>query len=91
MTLPEQPVTLSVQQIATLNRELGEMRHDINNKLSLILAAAELIRAKPEQTELMVDTLLEQPAKISQSLQIFSSAFENSCGIRRDKTARPGL
>lgn len=83
MVLPEQPVTLTAEQIAALNRELGNMRHDINNNLSLVLAAVELIRAKPHMTERMITTLLEQPPRISQAMQKFSAEFEKSYGIKR--------
>jgi hypothetical protein len=41
MALPSQPVTLDVAQLDELNRKLSEMRHDINNTLSLIMAAVE--------------------------------------------------
>jgi hypothetical protein len=84
MVLPEQPVTLTAEQIAALNDELANMRHDINNHLSLVLAAVELIRAKPHMTERMIVTLLEQPAKMAQAMQIFSREFEKAYGIRRD-------
>lgn len=83
MVLPQQPVTLTVEQIAALNRGLADMRHDVNNHLSLVLAAVELIRAKPQMTERMITTLLEQPPKISQAMQKYSSEFENAYGIKR--------
>lgn len=83
MVLPEQPVTLTAEQIAALHRELANMRHDVNNNLSLVLAAVELIRAKPQMTERMIATLLEQPPKISQAMQKYSSEFEKSFGIKR--------
>ena len=66
-----------------LSRELSEMRHQINNHLSLVLAAVELIRARPELTERMIATVLEQPARISQAMQKFSAEFEKSCGFKR--------
>ena len=84
MVLPEQPVTLTVEQISALNRELSTMRHDINNNLSLMLAALELIRAKPETTERMMGTLGEQPPKITKALQKFSADFERTFGIKRE-------
>jgi len=87
MVLPEQPVTLTAEQIAALNRELITMRHEINNKLALVLAAVELIRAKPELAERMIATLLEQPGKITHAVQKFSAEFEKSCGLKRE---RPG-
>jgi len=83
MVLPEQPVTLTVEQITALNRELANMRHDVNNHLSLVLAAGELIRAKPQMTERMIDTLLEQPQKITLAMQKYSGEFEKACGIKR--------
>ena len=86
MILPEQPVTLTAEQIAALTRELGTMRHDINNHLSLVLAAVELIRVKPELTERMVTTVLEQPARVTQAMQKFSAEFEKAYGIKRAGT-----
>ena len=84
MTLPEQPVTLTVEQIAALNRQLSDMRHKINNHASLVIAAVELIRTKPAMSERMFTTLLEQPAKISHALQEFSGQFQQTFGIQRD-------
>ena len=90
MVLPEQPVTLTVEQIGALNRELATMRHDINNNLSLVLAAVELIRMKPELADRMIATVLEQPAKVMQAMQKFSSEFEKTCGIKRAGPGHPG-
>ena len=84
MVLPEQPVTLTVEQIAALNQELANMRHDINNNLSLVMAAVELTRAKPQLTERMVGTLVEQPPKISQAMMSFCAQFEKALEIKPD-------
>ena len=78
MGLPIEPVTLTVAQMDELNRKLAIMRHDINNNLSLIVAALELIRHKPQMTERMMATLGEQPAKIGEALNKFSSEFERT-------------
>ena len=83
MTLPSQPVTLTVEQLADLSRKLSAVRHDINNHLSLIIAAAELIRHKPQTTERMMATLVEQPPKIANALGTFSTEFERALGITR--------
>jgi hypothetical protein len=83
MTLPSQPVTLSVEQIEDLNRHLCNMRHDINNNLSLIMAATELLRNKPQMLERMTGTLVEQPAKITDALGKFSAEFEKTFGLSR--------
>jgi hypothetical protein len=83
MTLPTQPVTLTAEQIGALNQKLSEMRHEINNHLSLIVTAVELIRHKPDTTSRMLETLAERPSRISASLTAFSSDFEKILGIAR--------
>jgi hypothetical protein len=83
MALPSQPVTLTIEQIAELNGKLSAMRHDINNQLSLIIAAVELVRHKPEMADRMMATLVEQPPKIAASLAKFSAEFERALGIIR--------
>lgn len=83
MKLPSQPVTLTVEQLAELSRQLSLMRHDINNHLSLIMAAAELLRLKPELTDRMQTMLREQPGRIGESLAKFTAQFEQTFGITR--------
>ena len=83
MGLPKQPVTLTVEQIEDLNRKLSTLRHDINNNLSLIVAAVELIRHRPHMTEKMMATLGEQPSKIGEALTKFSREFERTLGITK--------
>jgi uncharacterized protein YigA (DUF484 family) len=74
---------LSAAQIDELNHQLSKMRHDINNTLSLITAAVELLRHKPQMAERMMATLLEQPPKISASITQFSAELERALGIVR--------
>src|SRR4051812_19525611 len=83
MGLPSQPVTLTVEQLGELNKRLSAMRHDINNNLSLIIAAVDLIRHKPQTIERMMTTLSEQPARISDNMNKFSAEFERVFGITR--------
>ena len=83
MGLPEKPVEISVAQIEELNRKLLNLRHDVNNHLSLMMAANELISYKPEMIERMTATLTEQPSKIIGAFNQFSTAFEQTFGITR--------
>jgi hypothetical protein len=83
MTPSSQPAELTTSQISELNQQLATMRHDINNHLSLIMAAVELVRRKPEAAERMATTLTEQPAKITASMKLFSAQFETALGIKR--------
>ena len=55
----EGAVTLTEEQIVTLHQKLREMRHDVNGQLTNIIAAAELIRLRPESTEQRLQTLLD--------------------------------
>jgi hypothetical protein len=82
MNLTE-PVSFNAEQTAALNSELSKMRHDINNHLSLMMAAVELIRRKPEAADRMAATLTEQPTKIGDSMKKFSAEFEKAFGIKR--------
>lgn len=83
MSLPIEPATLTTAEIEELNKQLSTMRHDINNHLSLIMAAVELVRRKPEALERMANTLVEQPARITEAMMKFSTAFERALGIKR--------
>ena len=84
MALPTAPVTLSAEQVGELNNKLSTMRHDINNHLSLIVAAVELIKYNPEVITRMSTTLSEQPPKISEQLNQFMKEFDRLLGITRD-------
>ncbi len=84
MGIPSNAVTLTPEQVAELNRNLSRMRHDINNHLSLIIAAAELLRFKPEMREKMAVTLSEQAPRITSEITKFSAEFEKTFGITRE-------
>lgn len=83
MRLPTEPVQFNLEQIKDLNTKLSILRHDINNNLSLIMAASELIRHKPHMAERMMATLVEQPPKITAAMAKFSAEFEQAFGIVR--------
>ena len=83
MGTPASPVTLSAEQVEELSRKFSTLRHDINNHLSLIVAAAELIKCNPTLVPRMTVTLGEQPPKISEAMNKFSADFDQLLGIRR--------
>ncbi|HLX72302.1 MAG TPA: hypothetical protein VKV04_22005 [Verrucomicrobiae bacterium] len=76
-------MTLTVEQIAELSEKLGTMRHDVNNKLSLILAAVDVLQYKPQMIDRMMATVAEQPQKIIEAVASFSAEFEKAFGIKR--------
>jgi hypothetical protein len=83
MGLPSQPVTLNTEQLGELNRKLSNMSHDIRNSLSLIVASAELIRAKPDLFEKMMPRISEAPSKIQAAVEKFRAEFEQTMGITK--------
>ena len=64
-----------------LSRKLSKLRHNINNHLSLIIAAAELIRLRPETVTRMTETLMDQPQKITEEMKTFSAEFNQIFGL----------
>ena len=83
MPLPTEPVTLSVEQIGELNQKLADLRHDINNRVSVMLASTELLRRRPETAERMLAGLAEQPPKIIETITHFSRELEAAFHITR--------
>jgi hypothetical protein len=83
MTLPNEPVTLSVEQIADLNRKLSMLRHDVNGKLTQISLAVELLRLQPDGGERWLGMMAEQPHKIVAELAQFSRDLEAALHITR--------
>jgi len=83
MGSPMQPVSLSAAEVAELNNQLSELRHSINNHLTLMVTALELIRRKPESAERLVANLIEVPARIRADVTQFSEQFEHSLQLKR--------
>ena len=81
---PGGPVTLNEQEILALHQKLRDMRHDVNGRLANIVAAAELMRLRPDQSAAeRLQMLLDQPHKAAESIAEFSRAFEASFGLKR--------
>jgi hypothetical protein len=78
MDATKNPVTLTAGQMAELRRKLTEMRHNVNNCLSLIAAAVEIAQRKPEMTPRLLSNLSEQPQKIADEVRKFSSELETA-------------
>ena len=77
-------VTLTEEQILALHQKLRDMRHDVNGRLANIVAAAELMRLRPDQSPAeRLKLLLEQPHKAAESISEFSHAFEGVLGLKR--------
>jgi hypothetical protein len=78
------PVTLTEAQVLALHHQLREMRHDVNGRLANIVAAAELVRLRPDKAEERIKLLLEQPHQAADMIGKFSRAFEEAFGLVRE-------
>jgi vacuolar-type H+-ATPase subunit D/Vma8 len=83
MSLPSEPVTLSVEQISELKQKLSDLRHDVNNNVSLMLSAVEMIRRRPESTQNMLESFARQPQRINDAIAQFSKALESALKLKR--------
>ncbi len=84
MGLPRETVPLTAGQVAALDRQFSELRHNVNNHLALMIAALELIRRKPDTAPRVIDNLMEQPQKVLDEIRRFSAEFEQTLKITRD-------
>jgi hypothetical protein len=75
------PVTLTEEQVFALHRRLRDMRHDVNGRLANIVAAAELIRLRPDAMEDKLRILLDQPHHAADAIGHFSRDFETAFGL----------
>jgi hypothetical protein len=78
MSAPIQQVTLTPAQVEDLRAKLADLRHNIANQLSLIVAATELMHRRPEAAARFVESLDGPPRKITQEVRQFSDALEKA-------------
>jgi len=83
MSIPTHPVTLTPQQVEELRQKLAKMRHDINNHLSLISFAVEILRTKSDMVERMAGTISDQSPKIQADLAEYTAEFELALGLKQ--------
>lgn len=83
MSLPVQSVTLGVAQIEELSQHFSFFRHDINNSVGMIGAAAELVRYSPQAAQRWSATVIEQPARIAGKTREFVAEVRRFVGLRK--------
>ena len=82
MALPDKPTTLSPEEIEEIQKNLADMRHAVNNYLSLITAGIEVLARKPDMVQRIMGAIIEQPQKISDEIRKFSDLLENKLGVK---------
>jgi uncharacterized protein YoxC len=83
MSLPSEPVTLSVEQVRELKQKLSDLRHDVNNNIALMLSAIEMIKRRPESVEKMLESLARQPRRVNDTVTEFSRDLEKALHINK--------
>jgi hypothetical protein len=73
----------TLETIVGLNMKLKRMRHDVNGKLAVIMAAVELAKLRPDTAAKMLDRLMDQPDQITKLVNEFSDEFEKTLGVPR--------
>ena len=53
----------------------------VNNNLTLIVAAAEILRHRPEQPELFWESLMQKPMQVADQVTEFSRDLEKTLRI----------
>ena len=81
---PIGPVSFTENQVLALHEKLRTMRHDVNGRLANIVAAAELMRLRPETAAERMQMLLDQPHKAAAAIAEFSREFEALLGLKRE-------
>jgi hypothetical protein len=83
MSLPAQTVTLDVAQIEELSQHFSFFRHDVNNSVGMIGAAAELVRYSPSAAQRWGATVIEQPPRIAGKTREFVMEVRRILGLRK--------
>ena len=84
MIFPDAPVTFTPEQIVQLNQCLSQMRHDINNSLTVLTGFGELIRLRPESAGKYAEQIANHPQRIAEHIKQFSAEWEALAGIKRE-------
>jgi hypothetical protein len=84
MSFPTEPVTLSPDQVRELGQKIADLRHEVNNSLSWIAAAAEILRRHPERGPTLWEGLIKKPHRVADDVSRFSRDLEKMLRIEPD-------
>ncbi len=91
LVAPTEPVTLTVEQVTQLERELTEMRHDINGDITVLFSAVQLMRYNPsraQETLANIDLSALQE-KFRKRVDGFTAEFNRLLQVRREALNPP--
>jgi hypothetical protein len=74
------PATVSLEDLAQLQRKFSEIKHSINNALAVMMALSEMSQRRPDYAEKLASTVLTKAPQIVSSLQEFTQALNAKAG-----------
>ena len=75
---------MTPEQVQALHQSLEDMRHSINNQLSVVAAAVDFVTKSPGMDGRMALLLESHAGKIAGEVGLFFGEFERAFGITRD-------
>ena len=72
--------TVSLEEIAELQKKFSEIKHAINNALAVMMALSEMSQRRPDYSEKLATTVLAKAPQIVTSLQEFTQALNQKAG-----------
>ena len=72
--------TISHEELVELQKKFSEIKHAINNALSVISALSEMSQRRPDYSEKLASTVLIKVPQIVSSLEEFTQALNEKAG-----------
>ncbi len=76
----EAGISISQEELITLQRKFSEIKHSINNALAVMMALSEMSQRRPDYSEKLASTVLTKAPQIVSSLQEFTQALNEKAG-----------
>ena len=81
--------TLSLEELAQLQKKFSEIKHSINNALAVMMALSEMSQRRPDYAEKLATTVLSKAPQIVSSLQEFTQVLNEKAGIKPAAAGEP--
>lgn len=69
--MPDEPFTMTREDLQALHDQFREIKHNINNTLAVVMALSELAQRNPAHYEKLAKAVLQRGPEVVQSLQDF--------------------
>jgi hypothetical protein len=80
--------TISLEELARLQKKFSEIKHSINNALAVMMALSEMSQRRPDYSEKLASAVLTKAPQIVSSLQEFTQALNEKAGVKSASEAK---